>query len=165
MCFLRFNNFETREERKHTDKFAPTRDVFDGFVTNCKISFNPSVHLRVYMKSKPDKYGLKIWALADCSSAYTANMQPYLGKVGNKPEKGQGQRVVMDLVNHLSSGYGITTDNFLTSIELANKLLDKNLTLCGTLRKNKPYIPKELLPARYKKDFSSIGWNPEFPVV
>lgn len=62
----------------------------------------------------------------------------------------------MDLVNHLSSGYGITTDNFFTSIELANKLLDRNLTLCGTLRKNKPYIPKELLPARYKKDFSSM---------
>ncbi|CAH1980345.1 unnamed protein product [Acanthoscelides obtectus] len=35
------------------------------------------------------------------------------GKEGNKPEKGQGQRVVLDLVNHLSTGYGITTDNFL----------------------------------------------------
>nr|XP_023018525.1 piggyBac transposable element-derived protein 1-like [Leptinotarsa decemlineata] len=108
------------------------------------------------MKSKPDKYGLKIWALADCSSAYTVNMQPYLGKVGNKPEKGQGQRVVLDLVNHLSLGYGITTDNFFTSIELANMLLDKNLTLCGTLRKNETCIPKELLPARYKKYFSSM---------
>lgn len=77
----------------------PQRDVFDGFVTNCKKSFNPSEHLcvdeqlvpfrgkapfRVYMKSKPDKYGLKIWALADCSSAYTANMQPYLGKFFHK---------------------------------------------------------------------------------
>lgn len=30
------------------------------------------------------------------------------------------------------------------------------MTLCGTLRKNKTYIPKELLPARYKKDFSSM---------
>lgn len=80
----------------------------------------------------------------------------FLGKEGNKPEKGQGQRVVIDLVNHLSTGYGITTDNFFTSIELADKLLEKNITLCGTLRKNKSYIPKELLPARYKKDFSSM---------
>lgn len=98
MSFLRFDNFDTREERKRTDKFAPIRDVFDGFVSNCKKSLNPSEHLcvdeqlvpfrgkapfRVYMKSKPDKYGLKIWALADCSSAYTANMQIYLGKLNH----------------------------------------------------------------------------------
>ncbi|XP_031328259.1 piggyBac transposable element-derived protein 4-like [Photinus pyralis] len=171
MSFLRFDNFETREERKTVDKLAPIRDIFDIFVSNCKKSFNPNGHLcvdeqlvpfrgkapfRVYMKSKPDKYGIKIWALADCETAYTVNMQVYLGKIGNKPEKGQGQRVVLDMVSHLGQGYGITTDNFFTSIELADKLLQRNLTLCGTLRRNKPYIPSELLPARYKKDFSSM---------
>ncbi|KAB0804260.1 hypothetical protein PPYR_01230 [Photinus pyralis] len=76
--------------------------------------------------------------------------------VDNKTETGQGQRVVLDMVSHLGQGYGITTDNFFTSIELADKLLQRNLTLCGTLRRNKPYIPSELLPARYKKDFSSM---------
>lgn len=56
-------------------------------------------------------------------------------KEETKPEKGKGQRVVMDLVNHLSAGNRITTDTFLTSNELANKLLDKNITLGATLRK------------------------------
>lgn len=79
-----------------------------------------------------------------------------LGKEGDRPEKGQGQRVVLDMVSHLGQGYGITTDNFFTSLELADKLLEKNITLCGTLRRNKPYIPKELLPAKYKKDLSSM---------
>lgn len=59
----------------------------------------------------------------------------------------------MDLVNHFSTGYGITIDNLFISIELANKLLDKTITLCGT---KKPYVPKDLLPARHMKDFSSI---------
>lgn len=60
------------------------------------------------------------------------------------------------MTEHLPPGHGITTDNFFTSLELADKLLEKNLTLCGTLRKNKTFIPKELLPAVYKKEFSSM---------
>lgn len=95
LCFLRFDNYETRTERRAADKLAPIRDIFDGFVSNCKKAYNPGEHLcvdeqlvpfrgkapfRVYMKSKPDKYGLKIWALADCVTAYTVNMQAYLGK-------------------------------------------------------------------------------------
>lgn len=95
MCFLRFDNYETRTERRTTDKLAAIRYIFDHFVDNCKNAYHPGEHLcvdeqlvpyrgkapfRVYMKSKPDKYGLKIWALADCSNAYTVNMQAYLGK-------------------------------------------------------------------------------------
>lgn len=72
---------------------APISDIF---VSNCKKSFNPDEDLcvdeqlvpfrgkapfRVYMNNKPDKYGLKIWALADYKSAYTINMQVYLGKI------------------------------------------------------------------------------------
>lgn len=49
----------------------------------------------------------------------------FLGKVGNKAEKGQGQRVVLDMVNHLSHGHGITVDNFFTSFELADALWKK----------------------------------------
>ncbi|KAB0805100.1 hypothetical protein PPYR_02070 [Photinus pyralis] len=58
--------------------------------------------------------------------------------------------------HHLQQGYGITTDNFFTSLELANKLLMKKLTLCGTLRKNKAFIPRELLPSASKKEYSSM---------
>lgn len=79
-----------------------------------------------------------------------------LGKVGNKPEKGQGERVVLELSDYLSQGYGITTDNFFTSLQLSQKLLDKKLTLCGTLRKNKTFIPKELFPSSSKKEYSSM---------
>lgn len=79
-----------------------------------------------------------------------------LGKVGNRPEKGQGERVVLELTDHLGQGYGITTDNFFTSLQLANKLWDKNQTLCGTLRKQKTFIPKELLPTSSRKEHSSM---------
>lgn len=187
-CFLRFDNFETRLERKVTDKLAPIREVFDMLVSNCKKAYNPGTHVcideqlvpfrgrapfRVYMKSKPDKYGLKIWALADCELYYTLNMQVYLGKIqliveyciyffsvigkqNEKAEVGQGQRVVLDLTSHLGKGYGLTTDNFFTSLPLADKLWEKNITLVGTLRKDKKYIPTDLLPKPYKPVFSSM---------
>lgn len=94
MTFLRFDNYETREKRKSNDKLAASREMFDIFVSNCKKAFVSGDHLcvdeqlvgfrgkapfGVYMKSKPDKYGMKIWALADCNFAYIVNMQVYLG--------------------------------------------------------------------------------------
>ena len=39
------------------------------------------------------------------------------------------------------TGRGVTTDNFFTSCELAKFLLSKNMTVVGTLRKNKPESP------------------------
>lgn len=54
--------------------------------------------------------------------------------------------VVKDLVTpYHGSWRGITTDNFFTSVSLANYLLTKNLTLLGkTVRKNKPDTPIQL---------------------
>lgn len=55
------------------------------------------------------------------------------GKEGNKPETVQRLRVVM------------------------TKLLDRNMTLCGTQRENKPYIPNAMLSDKeYTKDFLSM---------
>ncbi|KAG5884531.1 hypothetical protein JTB14_029064 [Gonioctena quinquepunctata] len=111
---------------------------------------------RVYMKSKPDKYGIKLWALCDAANAYTHNLQVYLGEPNKTVGKNQGERVVIDMVEHLSDGYGITTDNVLTSKSLGDKLSAKHLTLCGTVRKNKTFIPKELLPSKTRPFPSSI---------
>ncbi|XP_050308274.1 uncharacterized protein LOC126744765 [Anthonomus grandis grandis] len=158
-AFIRFDDYSTRPQRKINDKLAPIREVFDLFVQNCIMAYSPGSHrgcpFRVYMKSKPDKYGLKIWAMADSKNSYSANLQVYLGKINNKPEKNQGERVVLDLVEPLGTGYGVTTDNFFTSLPLADKLAEKKLTLCGTLRKNKSYIPNELQPKLFRPEFSS----------
>ncbi|XP_050511096.1 uncharacterized protein LOC126887512, partial [Diabrotica virgifera virgifera] len=155
ISLMRFDDLNTREERRSSDKLAAFREVFTKFVEHCKESFKCHSHLtvdeqlvsfrgkcpfRVYMKSKPAKYGIKIWALVHATITYAANLQIYTGKDGNKPEKDQGKRVVLDLVSFLKTGYGITTDNFFTSVPLAKQLLDRQITLCGTLRKNKQDI-------------------------
>lgn len=64
-------------------------------------------------------------------------------------EKGQGQRVILDVVEYLGSGYGITTDR-------TEKLLEENITLCGTIRKNKTFILSEFSSATDKKEYSGM---------
>ena len=59
-------------------------------------------------------------------------------------EINQGESVVVELTSHLKSSQNITTDNFFTSVPLAFKLLNREknkLTLLGTLRLNRKYVP------------------------
>ena len=79
MSCIRFDASATREERKKKDKLAPIREIHDIFTKNCKKFYLPKDHVtvdemmipfrgrvafRVYMKSKPNKYGIKVWVLA-----------------------------------------------------------------------------------------------------
>ena len=127
--FIRFHDKSTRVQRKANDKFAAISEVWDQFVENCKKLFEPfedmsvdeqlvafrgKCPMRQYMKSKPAKYGIKVWAAADVKMSYLYNLQVYTGKLpGNAPEKNLGHRVVCDLMEPLfGTGRGVTTDNF-----------------------------------------------------
>lgn len=171
---IRFDDRETRQERFNIslDKLEPIRSIFEKFVVGCQKNYSPTTNItvderlaafrgncpfRVYMKSKPGKYGIKIWIAADSFTAYITNLQTYTGMVNNRSEINQGNRVVMDLVQpQYGTNRGITTDNFFTSVLLSDNLLEKNLTLTGTLRKNKREIPKKFLPSRQRELHSSI---------
>lgn len=55
----------------------------------------------------------------------------------------------MDLVEKIEkSGREIVCDNFFTSMELAEELKDKDLSLTGTMRKSRMELPKEFLPCK-----------------
>lgn len=106
--FLRFDDLATRPERRASDKLAPIREIHDLFASNCKKAYTPNPDVcideqlvpfrgrcpfRVYMKSKPDKYGIKIWALCDSTNTYCWNLQVYTGMTNNIPEKEQGNKL------------------------------------------------------------------------
>ncbi|KAL0893983.1 hypothetical protein ABMA27_014057 [Loxostege sticticalis] len=170
---LRFDDVETRNERKANDRAALISEIFNMFINNCQKSYSCSEYItidemlcpfrgrclfRVYMKSKPAKYGIKILCLCDSKTHYLYNAFIYTGKSeSRRTDLSIPTRTVLDLVEPLkNSNRNITADNWFSSIELVDKLKEVGLTYVGTLRKNKREIPPEFLPHKTRPVGSSL---------
>nr|CAI5865669.1 unnamed protein product [Callosobruchus analis] len=158
---LRFDDKSTRDTRKKQDKLAAIREVWDKFIKNSTNSYTPYEYctvdeqlmrfrgkcpFRIYMSSKPDKYGTKIVMLNDARTSYMVNAIPYCGKVDtqNEPVPSYYVRKLSEPIR--GTNRNITVDNWFSSISLFNDMLkDHKLTMIGTLRKNKREIPPTFL--------------------
>ena len=158
--FLRFDNYQTRAKRLKEDKLAAFRDVWNMFLANIKEPYKPSSHItideqlvltrgrcsfRQYIPSKPGKYGIKIFWICDALNSYPLKAEIYVGKQPNEP---RSVDYALNLVHRLSAPYinkgrTITMDNFFTSCKLAEQMLQKKTTIIGTIRSNKPDLPKQ----------------------
>jgi hypothetical protein len=84
-------------------------------------------------------------------------MQVQTGKSNGVREKKQDLLVVKRMVCHMyGTGRCVTSNNFFTSCELANFILTKNMTVIGTLRKNKPEVPALFLSGNQRVVHSAI---------
>jgi len=159
--------------RRATDKLAAFRDIWEMFLAQLPKLFIPGTDITVdeqlvsfrgrcsfcqFMPNKPAKYGIKIWWACDASTSYPLAGEIYLGRQpGADREVNQGSRVVKSLTkNWLRSGRNVVTDNFFTSVELAEDLYVDYTTLVGTIRKNKSDIPKQLTTKENREEKSSI---------
>ncbi|XP_049316958.1 piggyBac transposable element-derived protein 4-like [Bactrocera dorsalis] len=179
-AILRFDKRSDREARRQSDKLPDIRDVWDEWATLLPMYYNPNTNItideqllsfrgrcpfRQHMPSKPNKYGIKFWILCDSETGYVRSIQCCTGKLqGNAPEKNQGMCAVLDLTEGLQA-YNLTCDNFFTSYELAETLLDRKLTVLGTLRKNKPQIPLNLLDTKKPVFSSTFAFNSKMVLV
>ncbi|UYV78060.1 hypothetical protein LAZ67_15003337 [Cordylochernes scorpioides] len=140
---LRFDNRESREERRKDDKLAPIRELCELFIAKCSSLYTPGTNCTIdesllnfrgrcgfkqYIPNKPAK-------------------KNYIGKDSNyDPNFSVPTNVVLELVKPIeNTNRNITTDNWYTSYELAMELKKRNITLVGTLKKNKAIIPKNFL--------------------
>ena len=175
MKHLRFDDQSTRAERRTYDKFCPIRDIWIRLIENSQAAYNPTFHLTVdeqlfpmksrcpfiqFIPTKPDKYGVKFWILCDAEKRYIFNGYPYLGKVETEDRNGVqlGEFVTMKLLEpYYKGGYSVSTDYFFTSLKLSNRLLAKNITLVGTMKRNRREIPSILQHSRSTTVGSVIG--------
>lgn len=135
---LRFDNRETRKKRQEGTKLAPISEIWNEFVENCRQAYNPGSYLtideqligfrgrcpfRMYMPSKPNKYGIKLIMMWDSSTKYMIDAMPYLGK-GTVPDgKPAADFFVDELTKTIAgSNRNVTFDNWFSSISLAKKL-------------------------------------------
>ena len=158
---LRLDNYRTREERQINDRLAAVSDIWNQFLANLRrhhvpgsaltvdeqlVSYRGRIPGRTYLPSKPGKYGLKIFWLAEAGSGFALNAKIYTGRIRDgPPERNLGENVVMMLTEpYYHTGRDIITDNYFTSHCLATPLLEKGLTLLGTIRAHRREIPTEL---------------------
>lgn len=171
--YLRFDDFNTRQIRLVNDKLASIREVWRQFIFRLHSVYIPSWKLtideqllvtrgrcafRQYIPSKPGKYGIKIYWLCDSLNSFPLNGEVYVGKQpGHIGIENSPTELVMRLSQPwLNSGRNITGDNFFTSSELTERLLNNRTTYVGTIRKNKRDIPNELFASRSRTVESSI---------
>lgn len=182
---LRFDDASSRESRKSVDRLAPIRDLFENFKNNCIQHYSVSEFVtidqklegfrgrcsfRQYMPNKPAKYGLKMFAMVDAKTFYTANLEVYVGKqpVGPFEQSNKAEDIVIRLIHPISGTCrNVTVDNWFTSFSLTKVLLDVHrLTLVGTVRKNKRELPPQFVNVRGRSECTSMfGFNPTTTIV
>ena len=159
--FIRFDYKDRRRQRLTEDKFVHILEQLESFVTNCLFNYIPDWSLTIdeqffpmknrfpfimYMPNKPDKFGMKFWMLAEVDSKYVYNILPYVGALESEQRDGRPleEEVVMRLIQniHNQGGYNVTTDNFFTSVNLATLLLEKKISMVGTVWSNSKGLTK-----------------------
>jgi hypothetical protein len=169
--YIRFDEKTSRSERLEKDKFALFLEIWNLFNENCRRHYTPTENLTVdeqlfptkarcrftqFMPNKPDKFGIKIWTLAEVDSKYFLHGIPYLGKDELRTGHTLAHHVVFQLVDaYLDNGYHITADNFFTQLPLAVSLKERKTTYLGTMRVNRREIPKEALVLSGKPLYNS----------
>jgi hypothetical protein len=180
--YLRFDVTSTRQSRRRQTKFAPMGTIYDMWEQRLSRPFIPYAYVTVdetlvpfrgrcnfkqFMPSKPAKYGLKFWCLCDAATAYCIRMRPYLGidNADGSRAVGLGQQVVLELTEGLDVGRTVITDNFFTSLALAQALRHRSLGLIGTMRKNRRELPEEFTRKNAEVGSSLFGFNKDATLV
>lgn len=128
------------------------------------------IAFRQYNPNKPAKYGLLFKSINDARFPFTYQATAYAGK----PESGNGPYYIDKTENHIKylitqmekkislQGRNISMDRLYTSISIAQWLLEKKMTLVGTLQTNRIGIPDKLKSTKDREDLSStIYWEKE----
>ncbi|XP_056242330.1 piggyBac transposable element-derived protein 4-like [Seriola aureovittata] len=145
------------DKKKGTPEYDPLhrlRPLYDHLRNACKAFYHPRQNvsidermvttkaktgMRQCIKNKPNKYGLKLFVMADFSNGYTSDFSVYTGRYHNSSGHGLTYDTVIGLMSqkYLGSGYHLYCDNYYTSPKLFMELCTLKVRACGTYRDNR----------------------------
>ena len=124
------------------ESYKPHRE---NAIDEAMIKFKGRSSIKQYLPKKPVKRGFKVWVRADSINGYICDFDIYTGKQ-DAPQKNLGANVVRKLSQPLAGGnYHLYFDNFFSTVDLFETLLDDGLYACGTFRKDRKRSQKRLL--------------------
>ena len=120
--------------QRFLENYRPHRE---NAIDEAMVPFKGQSSLKQYIPLKPVRRGFKIWMRADSTNGYICNFSVYTGKE-ESAEKGLGEKVVKKLSRPLACGnYHIFFDNFFSTVNLFDDLLEDGIYACGTFRRDR----------------------------
>jgi len=98
-------------ERKFAEAYTPGKNIT---VDEGLVKFNGRLSFKQYIPMKPDKFGIKVWLLADADTYYVPHFQVYLGKNRMNSELFQRIDLIYYVVWTLGEPYLNSKQHFLT---------------------------------------------------
>ncbi|XP_022826441.1 uncharacterized protein LOC111356373 [Spodoptera litura] len=168
---LRFN--DPVNDRLEEDKMAPIRVLFQIVVNNFQKHFTPSHELnlgdiiipykgrcrfRHHMPKRSVKAGMKMFALVDCQYPYTYNLEMYVGDNPGPYEVSNNKLdIVVRMTDPIQGEYrNVTMNNWFTTLETAEKLFCKKITIIGAMKPSKNEVPRIFKKIKDKSLKSSL---------
>lgn len=162
LCVLHFSNNEDAVDGDRlaklgpllkllTDKFKevyiPEREVC---IDETLVPFRGRLLFKQYIKNKRHKFGIKLYKIC-CKGGYTFDFKVYVGN-DKDPNISASSKIVLQLMEPLfHRGRILYTDNYYTSVTLAQELLKRETHLVGTLRSNRKLNPEEVTKTKLRK--------------
>lgn len=172
MKFLHFESKETCDDGMNpNNKLRKVSELHEMLVQSFKSAYIPEQEISIdesliaykgrlgwkqYIPTKRARFGIKLFQLCESESGYIWNSFIYTGKGTYCHEDyeayGLSTKSVMTLIHDLKGqGYTLATDNYYTSPELAELLIQNRTDICGTLKKNRKGLPNRLKTSSIKK--------------
>jgi len=108
--------------------------------------YKERLHFKQYIPSKRSRFEIKTFLAVDETTEFILNAILYTGSGHtlkfDKSQFGYGGAIALELLEpYLHANRTVYMDNYFNSPVLAKTLLDYSTYCCGTLRKNRKFVP------------------------
>lgn len=165
---LHFSDNEKKQEP--TDRAAKIRPIIEHLNSSFQAAMEDTGHqsidehmckykgrssMKQYIKSKPIKWGFKLWFRCCSQTGYLFQFDIYVGRK-NSTESSLGEGVVLQLSEKLNGTFcNLYFDNFFTSPELVRTLYANGIYSIGTVRSNRKHMPRNQMKVSQAWSFTS----------